>query len=84
MGLLWWLNGKKIQSPAKAGDTRDAGSIPGLGSSLEKEMAIHSSILAWKSQGQKSLTDNSQLGRKRVRHDLATESKDRAERRWDA
>ena len=31
--------------PADAGD---AGSIPGLGRSLEKEMATHSSILAWK------------------------------------
>ena len=26
----------------------DLGSIPGLGKSLEKEMATHSSILAWK------------------------------------
>ena len=31
--------------PVNAGD---AGSIPGLGRSLEKEMATHSSILAWK------------------------------------
>ena len=31
--------------PANAGDT---GLIPGLGRSLEKEMATHSSILAWK------------------------------------
>ena len=28
-------------------DIGDAGSIPGLGDSLEKEMATHSSILAW-------------------------------------
>ena len=41
-------------------------------------------FLPGKSQGQKSLTNNSQLGHKRVRHDLATESKDRTERRWDA
>ena len=34
--------------PANAGDTRDSGSIPGSGRSLEKEMATHSSILAWK------------------------------------
>ena len=26
----------------------DAGSIPGLGRSLQKEIATHSSILAWK------------------------------------
>ena len=31
-----------------AGDAGDAGLIPGLGRSLEKEMATHSSILAWR------------------------------------
>ena len=34
--------------PVSAGDIRDTGSIPGLGRSLEKEMATHSSILAWR------------------------------------
>ena len=34
--------------PANAGDAQDAGSIPGSGISLEKEMATHSSILAWR------------------------------------
>ena len=34
--------------PATAGDVRDTGAIPGLGRSLEEEMATHSSILAWK------------------------------------
>ena len=34
--------------PANVGDTRDMGSIPGSGRSLENEMATHSSILAWK------------------------------------
>ena len=34
--------------PANAGNTRGAGWIPGLGGSLEEEMATHSSILAWK------------------------------------
>ena len=33
--------------PANAGDPRDVGSIPGLGSPLEKEMATHSSIPVW-------------------------------------
>ena len=32
----------------RAGDTRHMGLIPGLGRSPEKEMATHSSILAWK------------------------------------
>ena len=31
-----------------AGYVRDSGSIPGSGRSLEKEMAAHSSILAWR------------------------------------
>ena len=34
--------------PAKAGGARDASSIPGLGRSLEKEMATHFSILAYR------------------------------------
>ena len=37
------------ESACKAGGTGDAGFIPGLGRSLEKQMATHSSILAWKS-----------------------------------
>ena len=34
--------------PANAGDMKDMGSIPGLGRSLEKGTATHSSILAWR------------------------------------
>ena len=34
--------------PANTGDIRDMGSIPGSGNPLEKGMAIHSSILAWR------------------------------------
>ena len=34
--------------PAYAEDKRDMGSIPGLGRSLEKEMATCSSILPWR------------------------------------
>ena len=38
-----------VQNPlASAGDARDVGLIPGSGGSLEKEMASHSCILAWK------------------------------------
>ena len=33
---------------AKAGAIRDAGSIPGSGRSVEKGMATHSRILAWR------------------------------------
>ena len=41
--LPWWLNGK--ESACNAGH---AGSIPRSGDFLEKEMATHSGILAWK------------------------------------
>ena len=34
--------------PANAGDAGDMGSIPESGISPEKEMATHSSILAWR------------------------------------
>ena len=34
--------------PAHAGDTGEAGLIPGREDPLQKEMATHSSILAWK------------------------------------
>ena len=35
-------------SPANTGDVRDAGSILGQEEPLEKGMATHSSILAWR------------------------------------
>ena len=47
--------------PANAGD---AGSIPGSGRSLEKEMEAHSSILAWEIHGQRSLVGYSPWGHK--------------------
>ena len=33
--------------PARAGDARDPGSVPGWGRALEKEVSTHSSVLAW-------------------------------------
>ena len=68
MGLPWWLSGK--ESACNAGDTEDMGLIPGLGRSLEKKMATHSSILAWKipwTEEQATV-----IGSQRVSHDLAT------------
>jgi len=38
-----------VKNPsAKAGDAKDSGSIPELKDPLEKEIAPHSNILAWK------------------------------------
>ena len=47
--LLGFPGGSAVKNPpANTGDTRDTSSIPGLGRSLEEEIATHSSILAWK------------------------------------
>ena len=46
MGFPRGASGK--EPACNAGDIRDVGSIPGSERSLEKGMAIHSSILAWK------------------------------------
>ena len=54
--LMGFPGGSVVKNlPANAGDTGDAGSIPGSGRSLEEEMATHSGIPAWKSHGQKSV-----------------------------
>ena len=55
-----------------ARDAGDPGSIPGLGRSLEKEMATHSSILPGGSHGRRNLVGYSLQGSQRVRHDWAT------------
>ena len=70
-GLPCCLSGKN--PPANAGDVN---SILGPEDPLEKEMATHSSILAWRIHGQKP--SGSPWGFKRVRHDLATEQSQRS------
>ena len=50
--------------PTNAGDARDAGSISGSGNCSEKEMATHSSVLAWEIHGQRSLVGYSPWGHK--------------------
>ena len=55
--------------PANA---RDAGSIPGWEDPLEKEMATHSSILAWEIPWTEEPSRLQSMGRKEVGHDLAT------------
>ena len=53
--------------PARAGDARDSGSVPGLRRSLEYEMATHSSIPAWKNSIKESGGLQS-MGLQRVHH----------------
>ena len=44
---MGFLGGAVVKnSPANVGNEKDAGSIPGSGRSLEKEIATHFSILA--------------------------------------
>ena len=68
MGLPWWFSGKRTQLPMHKMWVLSLG----WENSLEKEMAAHSSILAWEIHGQRSLVGYSPRGCKRVGHDLAT------------
>ena len=55
--------------PANAGDMRDAGSITGSGRSLEKEMATHSTVLAWRIPRTEKPGGLQSMGSHRVGHD---------------
>ena len=48
--------------------------IPGLGRPLEKEMAIHSSILAWKSTWREENGGIQSMTSQRLGHDWATDT----------
>ena len=52
-------------------DAEDMGSIPGLGRSPEKEMAIYSSILSWEIPWTEEPDGLQSMGSQR--HDLVTE-----------
>jgi len=68
-----------VKNPlVKAGDIKNTGSIPGLGRSpggglqyscLEKEMATHSSVLAWRIPGTGEPGGLPSMGSHRVGHD---------------
>ena len=55
--------------PANARDTEDVGSIPSQEDPLEKEIATHSSILAWKTPWTEEPGGLQSMGSQRVRHD---------------
>ena len=55
--------------PANAGNTRDVGSIPESGRSLEEEMATHSSILFWRIPWTEDPGGLQPMGWQKVRHD---------------
>ena len=60
---------KKKESPANAGEAREAHSIVGQEDSMEKEMAPHSSILPWKIQWTEEAGRLQSMGLQRVGHD---------------
>ena len=66
----WWLGDRE-----SACQCRRLGFDPWVRKiPLEKELATHSSILAWEICGQKTLVSCSPWDRKRVRHDLVTKT----------
>ena len=58
-------------SPANSGDAGDRVCSLGWEDPLEKEMAIHSCILAWKIPWAKEPGGLQSMGSQRVRHDLS-------------
>ena len=56
--------GSVVKNPPT--NVRNVGSVPGLGSPLEKEMATHSSILAWKIPWTEGLVDYGPWGPREV------------------
>ena len=59
-----WLSGKK-----PCANLGDAGLIPGWEDPLEKEMATHSSVLAWKIPWTEEPGGPQSIGSQRVGHD---------------
>ena len=55
--------------PASVGAAGDVGSIPGSGRALEKEMATHSNVLAWRIPGTGEPGGLPSMGLYRVGHD---------------
>ena len=56
-------------TPANAGDSRNTGSIPGSEDTLEKGMATHSSIFAWRILWREEPGGLQSMGSQRVGHD---------------
>ena len=74
ISVCLWLRGFPGGSDGKgsACSAGDPGSIPGLGRPLEKEMATHSSVLAWKIPWTEDPGRLQSMGSQRVGHDWAS------------
>ena len=68
--MLSFIGGSVVKNPpVNAGDKRDTGSIPGSEDPLEKGMATHSSILAWRIPWTEEPGGLHSIGSQRVGHD---------------
>ena len=69
--LSWGFSGSTVvkNPPANTGDARDVGSVLGQEDPLQKEMATHSSILAWNIPWTEECSGIPSMGLQRVRHD---------------
>ena len=68
--VLGFPSGSVVKNlPANAGDARETGSILDFEDPLEKEMATHSSILAWKVPWTEEPGGLQSMGSQRVGHD---------------
>ena len=67
IGLSWWLRVKQMPAVQETW-------VRSLGweGPLEEEMATHSSVLAWRIHGQRSMAGYSPWGLQKVGHNLAT------------
>ena len=63
------LRAHKVKNLSVMQETRDAGSIPGSGDPLDKEMATLSSILAWKTPWTEEPGGLQSKGLQRAGHD---------------
>ena len=68
MTLLAWGFPGGSEAKASACNVGDLGSIPGLGRSLEKEIATHSSIRAWRIPWTEEPGGLQSMGSQRVEH----------------
>ena len=63
--------GTSDNPPANAGDIRDLDLIPGLGRSLEKGTATHSSILAWRIPWTEEPGGLRSMGSQKIKHNCS-------------
>ena len=70
--FLWWLKKVGKESSCSAEHTGDKGSILRSGNPLEKEMATHASIVAWKILCTEEPGELQSMGSQRVEQNWAT------------